>query len=77
VEELTTNAGLIVHAKSMKSATYGEFASKAAGMPIPKGVKLKDPKTFNVVRSSKKNVEGLKIVSGKPLFGLDYKQEGC
>src|SRR6185503_1614350 len=37
VEELTTNAGLIVHAKSMKSGTYGEFASKAAGIPIPKG----------------------------------------
>jgi isoquinoline 1-oxidoreductase beta subunit len=76
VEELTTNAGMIVHAKSMKSGTYGEFASKAAAIPVPKGVKLKDVKTFNVVRSSKKNVEGLKIVSGKPLFGLDYKQEG-
>jgi isoquinoline 1-oxidoreductase beta subunit len=76
VEELTTNAGMIVHAKSMKSGKYGEFASKAASIPIPKGVKLKDVKTFNVVRSSKKNVEGLKIVSGKPLFGLDYKQDG-
>jgi len=76
VEELTTNVGTIVHAKSMKSGTYGEFASKAAAIPIPKGVKLKDVKTFNVVRSSKKNVEGLKIVSGKPLFGIDYKQEG-
>jgi isoquinoline 1-oxidoreductase beta subunit len=76
VEELTTNAGMIVHAKSMKSGTYGEFASKAVSIPIPKGVKLKDVKTFNVVRSSKKNVEGLKIVSGKPLFGLDYKQDG-
>jgi isoquinoline 1-oxidoreductase beta subunit len=26
--------------------------------------------------SSQKNVEGAKIVSGKPLFGLDYKHEG-
>jgi isoquinoline 1-oxidoreductase beta subunit len=76
IEELTTNAGMIVHAKSMKSGTYGEFASKAAGIPIPKEVKLKEVKNFNVVRSSKKNVEGLKIISGKPLFGLDYKQEG-
>lgn len=76
VEELTTNVGTIVHSKSMKSGTYGEFASKAAGIPIPKEVKLKEVKTFNVVRSSKKNVEGLKIVSGKPLFGLDYRQEG-
>src|SRR5688572_1499339 len=76
VEELTTSLGIIVHSKSMKSGTYGEFASKAAGVPVPKGIKLKDVKTFNVVRSSKKNVEGEKIISGKSLFGLDYKQEG-
>ncbi|MES2893776.1 MAG: molybdopterin cofactor-binding domain-containing protein [Bacteroidota bacterium] len=75
-EELTTNAGLIVHPKSMKSGTYGEFAAKAAVIPVPKEIKLKDPVTFKVVRSSQKNVEGLKIVSGKPLFGLDYKKEG-
>lgn len=76
VEELATKAGMIVHAKSMKSGSYGEFASKAATIPVPTGVKPKDVRTFNVVRNSKKNVEGLKIMSGKPLFGLDYKQEG-
>jgi isoquinoline 1-oxidoreductase beta subunit len=76
IEELTTKAGMIHHAKSMKAGTYGEFASKAATLAIPKGIKLKDVKVFNIVRNSKKNVEGLKIVSGKPLFGLDYKQEG-
>src|SRR6187455_2507698 len=75
-EELTTKAGMVYHQKSGKSGTYGSFASKAAGIPVPKGVKLKDVKDFNVVRSSKKNVEGLKIVTGKPLFGLDYKVEG-
>ena len=76
VEELTTNAGKIYHKKSGKSGTYGEFASKAAGIPIPKGVALKELKNFNLVRHSQKNVEGLKIVTGKPLFGLDYKHEG-
>ncbi len=76
VEEVTTKAGMLYHEKSGKSATYGDFASKASGIPIPKGVKLKEVQQFNVVRNSKKNVEGLKIISGKPLFGLDYKQEG-
>ena len=76
VEELATNVGTIVHSKSMKVGTFGEFASKAALIPIPKGVKLKEVKSFNIIRSSKKNVEGLKIISGKPLFGLDYKQDG-
>src|SRR6186997_663913 len=76
VEEVTTKAGMLYHEKSGKSGTYGSFASKAADIPIPKGVKLKDVKNFNVVKHSQKNVEGLKIVTGKPLFGLDYKVEG-
>src|SRR6187399_5583 len=61
VEEITTKAGMLYHEKSGKSGTFGSFASKAAGIPIPKGMKLKEPKNFNVVRNSKKNVEGLKI----------------
>lgn len=76
VDEVTTKAGMLHHEKSGKSGTYGEFASKAAANPIPKEVKLKDVKRFSVVRNSQKNVEGLKIVTGKPLFGIDYTQEG-
>ncbi len=74
--EVTTKAGKLNHEKSGKSGTYGSLASRAAGIQVPKTVKLKDPGNFNVVRSSKKNVEGLKIVTGKPLFGLDYKYDG-
>src|SRR5689334_13033348 len=75
-EEVTTKAAMLYHEKTGKSGTYGAFASKASGIPIPKGPKLKEPKDFKIVRNSQKNVEGLKIVTGKPLFGLDYKQEG-
>jgi isoquinoline 1-oxidoreductase subunit beta len=76
VDEVTTKASMLLHEKSGKSGTYGEFSSKAATIPVPKGMKLKEVKSFNVVRNSKKNVEGEKIISGKPLFGLDYKYEG-
>lgn len=76
VEELTTKSGMVYHEKSGKKATYGYFASKASTLPIPKGVKLKDVNNFSVVRSSQKNVEGSKIVTGKPLFGIDYTHEG-
>ena len=75
IDEVTTKAGVLSHA-SGKSAKYGEMASKAATLPVPKGVKLKTPKEFTIVRKSKKNVEGQKIVTGKPLFGLDYRQPG-
>jgi len=76
MEEVTTNAGILYHKKTGKSATYGEFSTKASGLAIPKGVKLKDIQNFKVVRKSTKNVEGLKMVTGKPLFGIDHTQEG-
>ncbi len=74
--EVTTKEGVLYHEKSGRSGKYGDFAAKASAIPIPKGVKLREPKDFKIVRSSKKNVEGLKIVTGKPLFGMDYKQDG-
>jgi isoquinoline 1-oxidoreductase subunit beta len=76
LEEITALAGMLHHKKSGQSGTYGEFASKAAAVPVPKDVKLKSPQNFSIVRSSQKNVEGSKIVAGKPLFGIDYTMEG-
>jgi isoquinoline 1-oxidoreductase subunit beta len=73
--EITTKAGVLSHT-SGKSAKYGEMASKAATIPVPKDFKLKAPKDFSIVSNSKKNTEGLKVVTGKPLFGMDYHVEG-
>ncbi|MGM9509962.1 molybdopterin cofactor-binding domain-containing protein [Larkinella sp. GY13] len=75
VEEVTTKAGVLSHANG-KSANYGEMAGKAATLEVPKDLKLKAPKDFAIVRKSKKNVEGQKIITGKPLFGLDYRVDG-
>ncbi|MFD1820609.1 isoquinoline 1-oxidoreductase, beta subunit [Pseudarcicella hirudinis] len=73
--EITTKSGILSHS-SGKSAKYGEVADKAATLPVPKDVKLKSPKDFTIVKNSKKNTEGSKIVTGKPLFGMDYRVEG-
>lgn len=75
IEEISTKQGRLFHEKSGRSATYGEFSSKAAGMPVPKDVPLKEVSEFSIVRNSKKNVEGLNIVTGKAQFGLDYSEE--
>lgn len=74
--EVTTKAGYLYHEKTGKSATYGEMASAAVNVPVPKEVQLKDVRQLQIVRTSRKNVEGLNIVTGKPLFGLDYREEG-
>ena len=75
VEEITAKGGVLAHS-SGKSAKYGDMASKAATVAVPKGMKLKAPKDFTIVRRPTKNVEGKKIISGKPLFGLDYSVDG-
>jgi isoquinoline 1-oxidoreductase beta subunit len=74
--EITTEAGTIHHKSSNKKAGYGEMASLAATLPVPEEVKLKEIKDFKIIGNSKKNVDGLKIVTGKPLFAIDHKVEG-
>jgi isoquinoline 1-oxidoreductase subunit beta len=74
--EITTEAGSLHHKSSGKKAGYGEMASVAATLPVPKEVSLKAVNDFKIIGTSRKNVEGLNIVTGKPLFGIDYKQDG-
>lgn len=75
-EEISTENGVLYHKTSGKSAPYGEMASAAALIPVPKEIKLKEIKDFKIVGTSRKNVEGAKIVTGKPMFGIDYRREG-
>jgi isoquinoline 1-oxidoreductase beta subunit len=75
-DELTTELSTIYHKSSNQSITYGEIASAAAGRAVPEEVKLKDNADFKIIGTSRKNVDGKQIVTGQPLFGLDYKKEG-
>lgn len=79
IREITTQNGILKHAlheKSTKTATYGEMAAVAAKLPIPEEVELKDLSDFKIIGTSQKNVDGLKIVTGRPLFSIDTFQEG-
>ena len=76
VAEITTAAGILTHEASGNSAGYGEMAAAAAQLTVPEEVKLKEPKDFILIGHTQKNVEGLNIVTGKPLFGVDYQKEG-
>jgi isoquinoline 1-oxidoreductase beta subunit len=76
VDEVTTEAGTLHHKKSGKSAGYGEMAAAAARITLPKDVKTKPTSEFKLIGTSQKNVDGRKIVTGKPLYGIDLKREG-
>ena len=75
-DEITTEAGVLHHKASGKSIGYGEIATEATGLEIPSEVKLKDPKDFKIIGTSRKNVDGPQIVTGQPLFGIDIQKEG-
>ncbi len=74
--EVTTEAGILHHKDSGRKAGYGEMASIAAAMPVPAEVSTKDVADFRIIGTSKKNVEGKNIVTGKPLFAIDHKEDG-
>ena len=76
IDAITTEGGVLYHKASGKSAKYGEMAAEAAKIPVPKEVKLKDIKDFKIIGTSRRNVDLEKIVTGKPLFGIDTKKEG-
>ena len=74
--ECTTANGAVLHQASNRHATYGELASKAATLPVPANVPLKDPKHFKLIGTRVAGVDNQKIVTGQRLFGLDQKMPG-
>ena len=74
--DLTATKGIIKEINGERIITYGEIASKAVGIEIPEEIELKEPANFQLIGTSVKNVDGKKIVTGQPLFGLDFSREG-
>ncbi|RIA09945.1 isoquinoline 1-oxidoreductase beta subunit [Flavobacteriaceae bacterium MAR_2010_72] len=76
VADLTVTKGIIKETNGERTVSYGKIASNAVGMEIPEEVELKEIKNFELIGTSKKNVDGKKIITGEPLFGLDFTREG-
>ena len=74
--EIITEKGVLFHKASGRKATYGEMSSKAAEIPLPAKVELKKVSDFQIIGKSKRNVDLQKIVTGKPLFGIDTQVKG-
>jgi len=76
VDEVTASEGVIKENNGTRSVGYGEIAAKAVGIEIPEEVTLKNVNDFKLIGTDVKNVDGKKIVTGQPLFGLDFQREG-
>ncbi|HEU4988926.1 MAG TPA: xanthine dehydrogenase family protein molybdopterin-binding subunit, partial [Gemmatimonadaceae bacterium] len=72
--QCTTAAGVVTHAASKRSATYGELAAKAAAQPVPAGdVPLKDPSTFTLIGRATPRLDIPAKVNGTAQFGIDTR----
>src|SRR5262245_52584354 len=72
----TTDNGFVIHQASGRKINYGALVDKAAALPVPKTVALKDPKTFKVLGQSLPRLDIPEKVNGTAGFGIDVKLPG-
>ena len=75
VGELTVADGVITHAASRRSLSYGKLAAAAAKLeaPDPKGIKLKDPKDWKIAGKPMKRLDTADKLDGSKTFAIDVK----
>jgi isoquinoline 1-oxidoreductase subunit beta len=76
VAELTTDKSFVIHQAGNRKLGYGELASEAMNVTVPTDVKLKDRKDFKLIGKQISNVDNPEMITGKPLYGLDFYREG-
>lgn len=78
--DLTTASGVVTHAASGRTATYGSLAARAAGVPVPEEdtirAALKNPRDFRIIGQRVRGVDNVDIVTGRPAFSIDIAPEG-
>ena len=76
--ECSASDGVITHAQSKRSATYGKVASAAAKLPIPdvKNIRLKEPKDWKIAGRPLKRLDTADKLIGKQVYAIDLRLPG-
>ncbi len=75
-KDLTVAGGRISHAASARTALFGELVNDAAKLPVPKDVRLKDPKDFRFIGKPMKRVDAHAKAHGTAVFTQDIHLPG-
>ena len=78
VGELKVANGVITHAASSRSTTYGKVAAAAAKLtpPDPKTITLRDPKNWKVAGQPLKRLDTGDKLDGSQLYAIDVRVPG-
>jgi isoquinoline 1-oxidoreductase beta subunit len=68
--------GAVVHGASKRRLIYGELVEKAATLPIPTDVPLKQNKDYKIVGQRLARVDTPSKVKGEAVFGIDFRMPG-
>jgi isoquinoline 1-oxidoreductase beta subunit len=70
----STEKGEVVHQASGRRLRYGALVDRAAALPVPAGVALKDPKDFRLLGQQVARLDIPEKVNGTAIYGLDVKR---
>lgn len=73
---VTVSKGVILHHASGRKASFGQLAAKAAAMPVPADVKLKEPKDFRYIGKRVPRTDTRPKINGTAQFTIDVKLPG-
>jgi isoquinoline 1-oxidoreductase subunit beta len=78
VGELAVANGIITHAASGRSTSYGKVAAAAAQLTAPdaKSIKLKDPKDWKIAGKPMKRLDTADKLNGSKVYAIDVKLPG-
>jgi isoquinoline 1-oxidoreductase beta subunit len=76
VGELTVDKSVIYHAPSKRQASFGSLVKKAAALPVPDTVQLKDAKDFKLIGHQAARVDVAAKCDGSALFTIDVEMPG-
>jgi len=78
VGEVAVANGVITHAASQRSTTYGKVAGAAARLspPDPKSIQLRDPKEWKIAGKPMKRLDTADKLNGTKIYSIDLKLPG-
>ncbi len=69
-------AGAVIHTPTKRRLSYGRLAARAATLPVPQDVPLKDPKDFRLIGTRATRLDTPAKVDGSAVYGIDVTVPG-